>query len=785
MLLKWIKSKYLSFRASLITKHRTREVVRVMTLAHASELAHTPVEQWPAVRTRQGLEIAAVLDGKFDITDRRSWVYPYLPETLHRLKQPIIKNTPYNIRRFSRTPVPRRAINLIKSAITSLDWDIVPKEGTENDITDDQKVRAKRAKECFSHPNNTESFFQFQEEGIDDLCVNGAFCIEPQLTPNPERPFKMWTVDSTTIRMFADWKESTQDQPHYAQMTGLKGERGIIVFYDDELVYIKDNPQVDSPFGLGKMEVGFQAINSFLGVQEMSGRAGADQIHKTWLWWPQAQKSSDIDIIRRHIMNDLEGQSKVSLIAGMQQPQVIDINPVTIDDLLMPWQEFLLRVIACAFDLSAMALNLERDVNRSTGEVLDDKDFRSAVVPIAKKLEDHYTNFLLHRLLGWKDLKFTFLNMDDPDAETKMAINQQLYACNAVTPNDILKSMGMPPSASEFAKLTQFESILTLQMATQAQQQQQADQQFQRQAQMMQQYGPAAMMPQGQPGQPGAPGGGGAPGGAPGGGGPPKIGGGMKPPTLGKPPSLGAAAKPANDSDTIKAPKTGSTGNTGKGPKATGIAPVMPKLKMPTMPKLPKLSLPKTPIAGSVYNAEQIASMSAEQVAQETQQGKIPADKQQVTKSMQQQEPNILEQLSDDLKQYFEVVEDNQKEDTEDDEPDVTPEEEEEQLQRFKDFQHIPPEIERVFNKGVEKSPALSKLRITRTTSHKFNGPNVDKAFRKGKPYVGDVDAPKQKVSRSGGAATGTGFEEDHNPPPNGYPGRKKRREPGNQRRRK
>lgn len=741
----WLKTRYLGLRASLIKRYRTKEVIHTLRLAHAAELAHSPMEMWPAIKQRQGLQIQAVVGGDFDIVDRRSWVYPYLPETLHRLKQPIIKNTPYNVRRFSRTPVPRRAINLIKSAITSLDWDIVPRKGTENDITDDQKTRIERAKQCFMHPNDTESFFQFQEEGIDDLCVNGAFCIEPQLTMDPERPWKMWTVDSTTVRIFADWKESTPDQPHYAQMTGLKGERGIIVFFDDELVYIKDNPQVDSPFGLGKMEVGFNAINWFLGVQEMAGRAGSDQIHKTWLWWPTAQTPSNIDQIRRHIMNDLEGQSKVSLVAGMQAPTPIEIIPVSIDDLLMPWQEFLLRIIACAFDLSAMALNLERDVNRSTGEVLDDKDFRSAVVPVAKKLEDHYTNYLLHRLMGWKDLEFKFLNMDDPDAETKVTILSQLYATNAITPNGILKAMGMPKSAAPFSDLTQFEAILVQTMAQAHIQQAQQDQQFQRQSQMMQQYG----MPQDQPGGPGQ-------------GRPP--GGGAKPPSN-KPPQLGAGA----------APGTGKTGNTGSGPKAVGLAPVMPKLKLPTMPKLPQVKLPKMPMAGSIYSADEVAKMSVDQVKNEQKKGTIPKDKNQVKKAMQSQDPNILQQISDELKEYFEVLEKNQEEDTEEDTPEVTPQELEEQKQRFDDFQHIPPEIERVYNKGTEKSPPVSKLRITKTTSHQFNGPNINKAFR------------KEKVSRSGGAATGTGVEQDHNPPtPNGWPGRKKRnaRKPNNKRNR-
>jgi hypothetical protein len=700
-----------------------------LQLAHAAELAHTPGELWPSVKENQARQILAVQQGNVDIVDRRSWVFPYLPESLHRIKQPIIKGTPYNVRRFSRTPVPRRAINLIKNSITSLEWDIVPIEGLEQDQTDDQKARIKIAKNCFLHPNNTENFQQFQEEGIDDMCVNGAFVIEPQLTPYIKRPWKMWTVDSSTIRIFADWKESTPDQPHYAQMTGLKGERGIIVFYDNELIYIKDNPQVDSPFGLGKMEVAFQSINALLGVQDMAGRAGSDQIHKTWLWWPQTQSPSNIDIIRRHIMNDLEGQAKVSLVAGMPAPQVIDINPVVLEDLLIPWQEMLIRMVANGFDISAMAVNLERDVNRSTGEVLDDRDFRSSVVPMAHRLESAYTTSILHRLLGWTDLKFMYLNMDDPDAQTKLTMQQQMFACNATTPNEIRKAMGLPKSESPYSDCTQFEMILVNTQAAATLQQQAADKQFSRQMTMF----------QGQPGGSGGPGGGsGAPGG-------------------GEGESASASAKQkllsAGKQQKMLGPgKSGAPAGGGKGLK-------VPPLQIPKLPTLPGMSLPKMPMAGSIYSAVQVAKMGRDQLEAAVTKGLVPQNKRFLAQQMESQEPGILQQLSEELKDYFKELRQENESESESEELEPSESDEEDQLQRFQDFQHDPPEIERVINKGTEHSPPVSTHRITKTTSHSFGSPNVNPAFQR----------------------SGTGKEIDHNPSdavpgPNGYPLRRRRK---------
>src|SRR5690349_21788204 len=137
--LKRLVSSLVLLRSNLhaaVAKHLVeRQVIKVLQLTHAQELSLAPRNEWPLIRSKQVEEIRAVRDGKqFDIVDRRSWAYPYLPEALHRLNQPILKNTPYNLRRFSETPLPRRAINLIKNAILSLKWKVQPV--TEEDDID-------------------------------------------------------------------------------------------------------------------------------------------------------------------------------------------------------------------------------------------------------------------------------------------------------------------------------------------------------------------------------------------------------------------------------------------------------------------------------------------------------------------------------------------------------------------------------------------------------------------------------------------------------------------------
>lgn len=606
---------------------RTREILRVFKLAHAEELRQMELQYWPmmaktqgqeliqvraafkqqmtTVQYRQWQEVAAIKAGKMDVTDRKSWQWPFMPASVNRMAMPISKATPYNLRRMSRTPVPRRAINMIKSALLAQNWDIRPIEGVAVADEDEQKERIEIAKKIFTHPNNVDSYQSWIEMGLEDQLILGGFVSELRYTLDPERPLKMWDVNIESIRIFPSWSEETAEtMPHYAQMTGLKGERGAIIFYDDELLYVKDNISTDNPFGLGCMEIAFTSVMYFLGIQDMSGRAGTDQVHKTWLWWEQPQTEAGYQIVRRHIQNELEGQAKVSIIGGMKKPDVLEINPVVEADLLLNWQELLIRMMANGFDMSAMALGIEHDINRAVGSVLDDKDFRTAVVPRAKRLQTAFTRTILHKKLQWFDLEFVYLNLDDPDAETKMDLFARQYSTNAITPNEIRVGMGRQVwdlKEHPFADLTQMESMMLLQEAmakvqegvqtrTMVRQNDMQNEQMEKQ-QQMQQDQPQQEGDEGQP--------------------------------------------PQGGNSSLKLTPGG-----------------MAKEGMPPAPK--PMTLPQFKISGTKYNAKELAMMPVNQLQDVFYNSGVSA--QQMLRDMANQDPGILEEMTEEVREFFEQI---------------------------------------------------------------------------------------------------------------------------------
>ena len=632
-ILQAIRQFHRDLQARASRYYRTREIVHVMALAHAEELSHTPGNEWGLVKQKHAAEIQAVRDGRFDIVDRRTWQFPYLPEALHRLNQPILKNTPYNLRRFSETPIPRRGMNLIKDATLQLKWVIepVPELEDEGNPRERQK-RIRIATDCFKRPNNVDSFRTFTEAVIEDILCGGYGCIEPRMTPNFKRPCKMWAVDGSTIRIYADWTESTPERPRFAQMTGLKGERGIVAFLADELVYIKDNCRSNTPFGLGKLEVAFNTINAFLGAQDMAGKAGSDQVHKTFLWWEQPQNQAHVQTIRRHIQNELEGQSKISLVAGMKKPDAIDVQAVKPEDLLLEWQEFLIRIIADALGLSPQNFGLERDVNRNTALIMNLQDFRGAVVPMATRLQEAFTREILHGFLSWKDLQFTFKGLEDPDALTKVQIQQRQYQSNSLTPDEMREGDGRPPLPDGWGKLTFGQMNILIQEAMA--------------------LARAKSMPQGGGGGTGSWGGGSG-----------GYGGGMLP-------GAGNAAM-------------GPTGGAGAAsPTAAGSGGMR--------------GFSGSLIGAGEFSPEDITQMTPEEVQYFQEAGMLPPTGE-LSQAMDVAQPGILEQLNDELKEFFEKVEEDEAENEEKPQK-VSTGDEKAQVKRFKESLRKPTVVEQYLN---------------------------------------------------------------------------------------
>lgn len=362
------------------------------------------------------------------------------------------KPTPTNLRYFSRTVYARRAINRIKDSVAMLPWRVVA-----GDETRSSQAQSEVLARCLASPNTSDNFVSLVEQFVEDALVTGAGVIEQAASTDPARPVWLWPVDATTIRPVVKWDGDPQSV-RFLQALGYTG--GSILadinarqLKAADIVYMRLNGSTESPYGYGPLEIAYDAISWKLGVGRYASNAAGNVQPQNLIYVGQVSSQDEIQAFRAYWRNEVEGQGQTPIIGGPVAPDVIKLHAGTDEALYLKWQEFLIREIATGFQLSPQSLGIERDVNRSTAEAAEDRDWDSAIKPMALRVEARINRDVL-RAHGFANLKFAFDGLDREDEQAISEIYQTEYENNAITPNEYRARKGLAPLKSKWADLT-------------------------------------------------------------------------------------------------------------------------------------------------------------------------------------------------------------------------------------------------------------------------------------------------------------------------------------------
>jgi len=314
------------------------------------------------------------------------------------------KPTPVNLRRYAETPLARRAINVIKDRIASLDWQVKLKRGYSVETVPDCAARGLVLRNTLEGPNAGDSFRTLIEQVIEDALVGGYGAIEMESTGDAAHPFNLWPVDGATIKINAKWDGSAE----------------------------------------GPLEVAFETVNNFLGAHRFAGKLASNSVVQYALWLNETSPAQHERLIRWW-QDEIEGTGRVPLISSEQKPEVLRFAAGTDADLRLNWQEFLIRMVGNAFSLPPMLLGLERDVNQSTASEQADEAFRSAIAPLAKLVAEHFTRDLFAKKLGWEEFEFVFNELDARDEMTEVTMQTTLLNAGVLTVNEVRAMRGLGP----------------------------------------------------------------------------------------------------------------------------------------------------------------------------------------------------------------------------------------------------------------------------------------------------------------------------------------------------
>jgi HK97 family phage portal protein len=379
--------------------------------------------------------------GEIGNAERKTAALPSILTPYQIPSRAMPKPTPANLRRFAETPVVRRAINIIKDRVASLDWQVRLKRDYSFDQVGYAKKRLQILRYSLEHPNPSDSFRTLIEQVIEDALVGGFGAMEMETTGESDRPFVLWPVDGATIQIDPKW-DGRPESVRYAQQTGLPGTNAFIQLRDDELMYFRTNPRSYTPFGLGPLEVAFETVNTFLATHSFAGKLASNTVVQYALWMNDATPSQQERLIRWW-QDEVEGTGRVPLLSSPEKPEVLRFAAGTDADMRLNWQQFLIRMIANAFSLPPLLLGLEQDVNRSTASELMDEAFHSAIVPMARMIAEHITRDLFAKRLGWTEFEFIFNQLDATDELERVEVQTALLAAGVLTVNEVRAMRGL------------------------------------------------------------------------------------------------------------------------------------------------------------------------------------------------------------------------------------------------------------------------------------------------------------------------------------------------------
>ncbi|MBW4037517.1 MAG: phage portal protein [Acidobacteria bacterium] len=385
-----------------------------------------------------------------DNSERKTAITPlgmssvFAPFRTTGVQNALPKPTAANLRRFAEMPVTRRAINCIKDKIACMDWQIEVRQGAGEDGAGDRVQRVEALRRALEVPNETDSFRTLIEQVIEDTLVGGFGAAEIELG-NSVMPVRLYPVDGASIQVNAKWKGDPND-PRYAQLTGKLGTDALVPLLDEELMYVRLNPRSHTPFGLGKVEVAFESISHFLQAHRYAGRLASNNVTQYALWLNQPTPEQHERVVRWW-QDEVEGSGRVPILSSQEKPEVLKFAAGTDADLRLEWQQFLLVMIANAFDLPAMMLGVSHDVNKATAGELADEAFVSAIVPLAKLIADHLTRDVIEKRLGWSDLRFVWNGLDSRNEMVETQMQLQLLAAGVLSLAEVRSMRGMASAA--------------------------------------------------------------------------------------------------------------------------------------------------------------------------------------------------------------------------------------------------------------------------------------------------------------------------------------------------
>ena len=356
------------------------------------------------------------------------------------------------------SPWVRAAIDILRDAVSSAEWDILPvdKAGPKNVRT------AKRIRDLFTEPNAADSFWSWSQKLVEDISVLDAGVVELVRYPSGEIA-ELWPVMGESIHVNARWDGANEDDTRY-----IWAPDGTVraMFKSDDMMYVMSNPRTNSVVGLSPLEVLQKTVAAELNSMDYNSRMVRGAPPEGVLNIGESALPEDVKRTKTEWESEVLGQSSFAIIGGYKAPSFLKFRDTNQEMQYREWLDYLVRQIAVVFGLSPMDLGITFDVNRSTAEQQGDNTEGRGMKPLMSMLQTHFTrNIVQDASFGGRanNLQFAFTALNLKESLNRAQINKIAVGSTPwKTVNEARLMEGRPPLGDLNDEENVFNHVLAL-----------------------------------------------------------------------------------------------------------------------------------------------------------------------------------------------------------------------------------------------------------------------------------------------------------------------------------
>lgn len=369
------------------------------------------------------------------------------------------------LRRFAKTPICRRAINLTKNGLLNCLWKIEKKDiSDEADYTEAIKLITR----CLEQPNYSDTFRSLFGATIEDILTGDCGCIEVVEGSDINKPLWLYPVDGFTIQIRSEYISSPKDIKYQQRRNDGKE----VLLADEDLIYNRLSDFTHTPFGYSPIESAFTLINYLLNSQKYAGIVTSNAVPKYILNLGKNLDEQTLIKFRKYFDEEVYGSGKTPIIGGSEGIKSEKIAADNDDGLYLQWQHFLISIIAFTFNIDPKRLNEGSSTDRSTVDEQKENVLDEAIKPLAKVLEENINKKIIGRLGYQEQLVFRFI-FEDNETRKKQKSDRVLneYNSDLLLLNEAREMLGYSKLDNEFGDMlkSEIKNALNIEYAKQTQ----------------------------------------------------------------------------------------------------------------------------------------------------------------------------------------------------------------------------------------------------------------------------------------------------------------------------